>query len=155
MRQSSGSRPSVAKTRLSPAVLDAGNVSGIISAMASGNAICLGYIGTRPSRKSIVKVCRTVGEMTSRRWLLKDPHDRVERLNWLLTGWANYFCLGSVSKAYRSVDAHTRSRLRSWLRKKHKMPDRGTARFPDTYLENSLGLKKLKLLTRDFPWATA
>ena len=113
------------------------------------------YIGTRPSRKSIVKVCRTVGEMTSRRWLLKDPHDRVERLNWLLTGWANYFCLGSVSKAYRSVDAHTRSRLRSWLRKKHKMPDRGTARFPDTYLENSLGLKKLKLLTRDFPWATA
>ena len=70
-------------------------------------------------------------------------------------GWANYFCLGSVSKAYRSVDAHTRSRLRSWLRKKHKMPDRGTARFPDTYLENSLGLKKLKLLTRDFPWATA
>jgi len=54
-----------------------------------------------------------------------------------------------------SVDAHARSRLRSWLRKKHKMPDRGTARFPDTYLENSLGLKKLKLLTRDFPWATA
>jgi hypothetical protein len=41
MRQSSGSRASVAKTRLSPAVLDAGNVSGIISAMASGNAICL------------------------------------------------------------------------------------------------------------------
>jgi hypothetical protein len=37
-----GSRANVAKTRLSPAVLDAGNVSGIISAMASGNAICLG-----------------------------------------------------------------------------------------------------------------
>ena len=41
-RQSSGSRARVAKTRLLPAVLDAGNVSGIISAMASGNASCLG-----------------------------------------------------------------------------------------------------------------
>jgi hypothetical protein len=39
------------------------------------------YIGTRPSRKSIAKVCRTIGEMTSRRWLLKAPHDRAERLN--------------------------------------------------------------------------
>jgi hypothetical protein len=35
------------------------------------------------------------------------------------------------------------------------MPDRGTAQFLDTYLENSLGLEKLKLLTRDLPWAKA
>jgi hypothetical protein len=34
MRQSSGSRARAAKTRFSPVVLDAGNVSGIVSAMA-------------------------------------------------------------------------------------------------------------------------
>jgi glycosyl hydrolase family 42 (putative beta-galactosidase)/group II intron maturase len=41
-------------------------------------------------------------------------------------GWGNYFSLGPVSKAYRAVDAHTRYRLRQWLRYKNsrKEPDR-------------------------------
>ena len=30
----------------------------------------------------------------------------------MLKGWANYFRLGSVSKAYESVDSHVRNRLR-------------------------------------------
>ena len=38
------------KPRLSPAVLDAGNVSGIISAMASGNAICYRVAGLEAQR---------------------------------------------------------------------------------------------------------
>jgi len=29
---------------------------------------------------------------------------QVARLNRLLTGWSNYFCLGAVSAAYRAVD---------------------------------------------------
>lgn len=113
------------------------------------------YIGTRPSQKSIVKVCRSVSELTGRRWSLKDSADRVEQLNRLLTGWSNYFCLGPVSKAYRVVDAHTRHRLRQWLCKKHKMPSRGTARFPDEHLDDDLGLIRLSVRTHDFPWAKA
>ena len=42
------------------------------------------YIGTRPSKKSIKKVCRTISEATSRRWQLKDPEDRVIALNRIL-----------------------------------------------------------------------
>jgi RNA-directed DNA polymerase len=30
----------------------------------------------------------------------------VADLNPMLSGWANYFCLGSVSKAYQIVDNH-------------------------------------------------
>jgi RNA-directed DNA polymerase len=69
------------------------------------------HIGTRPSKKSIRKVCRTISEATSRRWLLKDPEDRVEALHRVLVGWAHHFSLGPVSKAYRAVDSHTTERL--------------------------------------------
>src|SRR5208337_3800256 len=113
------------------------------------------YIGTRPSRKSIQRLCREVSELTRRRWLLFDVEDRVERLNRVLRGWSNYFCLGPVSKAYRSVDWHARRRLRQWLRAKHKVQSKGTARFPDEYLHQRLGLIQLELRTRDFPWAKA
>jgi group II intron reverse transcriptase/maturase len=113
------------------------------------------YIGTRPSKKSIRKVCRTISEVTHRRWLLTDSEDRVVTLNRILVGWANYFSLGPVSKAYRSVDGHTSERLRRWLRKKHKQPGQGTARFPDEHLYDVLGLQRLSVRTRDLPWAKA
>ena len=79
------------------------------------------YIGTIPSRKKIRRLCREISEMTRRRWTLLAPEDRVARLNRMLVGWANYFCLGPVSKAYRTVDAHARYRLRQWLCAKYKV----------------------------------
>jgi hypothetical protein len=113
------------------------------------------YIGTRPTRKKIQRLCREISEVTSRRWTLLDPAERVARLNRMLVGWANYFCLGPVSKAYRAVDAHARYRLRQWLCAKHKVKGQGTPRFPDEYLDQTLGLVKLQSRTRTFPWANA
>jgi RNA-directed DNA polymerase len=113
------------------------------------------YIGTRPSKKSIKKVCRTISEATSCRRLLIDSKDQVRALNRVLVGWANYFSLGPVSNAYRAVDRHARARLRRWLRKKHKQPGRGIARFPDAHLYDVLGLQRLSVRTRNFPWAKA
>jgi len=113
------------------------------------------YIGTRPSQEKIQRICCEISEMTSRRWTLLDAADRVARLNRVLVGWANYFCLGPVSKAYRAVDAHARYRLRQWLCTKHKVKGQGTSRFPDDYLDRTLGLVKLQSRTRNFPWANA
>jgi group II intron reverse transcriptase/maturase len=111
------------------------------------------YIGTRPSKKRIARICDAISEITGRRWLLMDTEERVARLNSMMIGWANYFRLGSVSKAYRAVDAHTRYRLRQWLRAKHKVRGAGTGHFPDEYLYDTLGLVELARRTRDFPWA--
>jgi hypothetical protein len=90
------------------------------------------YIGTCVSMKSIRKVCRTISEAASRRWLLKDFRDWVETLNRALVGWANYFSIGPVSKAYRVADGQASRRLRRWLRNKHKQPGQGIACFPDS-----------------------
>jgi len=78
----------------------------------------------------------------------------VARLNREIIGWANYFCLGPVSKAYRAVDQHTRRRLRQWLCAKHKLPGPGTARYPDDLLHEEFGLVRLAPRTASFPWAT-
>lgn len=101
------------------------------------------YLGTRPSRKRIARICRAISEETSTRWLLTDVQGRVAKLNRMLVGWSNYFCLGAVSKAYHAVDQHAGYRLRQWLCRKHKVRSGGTARFSDEYLYQTLGLVQL------------
>ena len=113
------------------------------------------YIGPRPATKKVQKLCRSLSEHTDRRTCLRDAKDIVRKLNQMLVGWANYFCLGPVSKAYRAIDTHLVERLRWWLCKKHKTPGRGAARFPDEHLYQKLGLKRLTLTTRNLPWAKA
>jgi len=113
------------------------------------------YLGTRPAKKAIRKLCDSILELTRRRHLWLDPEELVARLNSRLLGWANYFRLGPVSKAYSAVDAHVTFRLRQWLRAKHKVSGSGAARYPDTYLNNTLKLVRLPKLTRNLPWANA
>lgn len=113
------------------------------------------YLGTRPSKKSIEKICGSISEETQKRRTVLEVEDRVAVLNRKMQGWANYFCLGPVSKAYRAVEEHARHRLRQWLRRKHKMQTRGTSRYCDDYLQDVLGLVRLRERTRDFPWAKA
>lgn len=113
------------------------------------------YIGTRPSPKSRTRVAGRISDLTARRMLLLDADQVVARLNRLLVGWGNYFCLGPVSKAYRAVDAHTRHRLRQWLRRKHKLAGQGYSRYPDAVLYQDLGLVCLSTRSRNLPWAKA
>jgi RNA-directed DNA polymerase len=113
------------------------------------------YIGTKPSARTIDRIKREISDQTSRRWLWTDVEGRVARLNRILRGWSNYFCLGPVSASYRAVDRHARHRLRQWLRGKHKLKSRGTSRFPDQYLHDVLGLVRLSDLPKSFPWAKA
>ena len=73
----------------------------------------------------------------------------------MMLGWANYFCLGPVSKAYRAVDQHARKRLRQWLCAKHKVQGCGAIKYPDPFLYQGLGLIRLPGRTSSFPWANA
>ena len=113
------------------------------------------YIGTRPSRSSVVSVCRRISELTHRRYGLLDPGVVVRRLNRVTEGWANYFQLGQVSPAYRAVDAHAIRRLRQWLCRKHKVRAGKYVRFSDERLWNDYGLTRLVPRTASFSWAKA
>ena len=113
------------------------------------------YLGTRPAKKRVKRFCAGVSERTQRSTLADRTEDLVADLNRQLRGWANYFCLGPVSKAYRAVDRHTRHRLRQWLCRKHQRAGRGTGAYPDEYLYERLGLIRLEKLTADLPWAKA
>ncbi|MGH9205114.1 MAG: group II intron maturase-specific domain-containing protein, partial [Acidimicrobiales bacterium] len=111
------------------------------------------YLGSRPSKKSIRRMVETISAHTERKTLCLDAEIVVVRLNRQLTGWANYFCLGPVSKSYRAVNAHVTRRLRRWLCLKHKISGNGKTRFPERYLHETLGLVYLPALTRNLPWA--
>ena len=75
----------------------------------------------------------------------------VGRLNRKLRGWANYFDLGAVSRAYDAVNYHVTNRLRRWLCRKHKVRGQGYSRYPDRYLYRELGLYQLSAPAGDFP----
>lgn len=113
------------------------------------------YLGTRPSKKSVSGLIRSIHEQTAHKTCLLDAEELVDRLNRKLRGWANYFKLGPVSKAYRLADKFTTTRLRRWLCHKHKVPGGGHSRYPDEYLYNTLGVIRLSALTRNLPWAKA
>lgn len=113
------------------------------------------YTGTRVAKKSVKRMVEAISRETERRMLLLEADEIVGRLNRKLTGWANYFCLGPVSPAYRAMDRHATQRLRWWLCKKHKVSGRGTTRYPNQYLYEQLGLVNLSARTRNFPWAKA
>ena len=111
------------------------------------------YLGTIPAKKRVKRICQAISDETGRNRTQLDHATVVTKLNRMMTGWANYFCLGPVSKAYRAVDQHARRRLRWWLCHKHKVSRPGTGRSPDERLYGSYGLTRLAERTHSFSWA--
>ena len=62
------------------------------------------YLGTVPSKKRVQRICRAISDETGRDKVWQDSKTVVDKLNRMMIGWANYFCLGPVSKAYSAVD---------------------------------------------------
>ena len=88
-------------------------------------------------------------------WLAGFAATAAFLLNRKIHGWANYFCLGPVSPAYRAVEQHTCRRLRQWLCVKHKERAGGNTHFPQQALHQKFGLVRLTARTASFPWAKA
>ncbi len=112
-------------------------------------------IGHRPSKTSIQRMVRKIHAVTAEAMTWQETTALVDELNCMLRGWANYFNVGTVRRAYRALDSYTTMRLRRWLRNKHKVRRSGYKYYPDSYLYETLGLVRLTRLGCDVSWVKA
>lgn len=101
------------------------------------------YLGAAPAKKAVQRVKGRI------RGLLRPgnqaPWTVVQQaLNRVLRGWANYFAYGTRWMAYRAVDHYVVERVRHFLRRRHKVPSRGTRRFPLARVYGELGVFSLR-----------
>ena len=112
-------------------------------------------LGYRPSKKSIKRMVEKIHALTDRTGTWQETTKLVGKVNRTLRGWANYFQVGTVSKAYRALDSYAAMRLRRWLQFKHKTRRRKGGTYPLPHLYGHFGLVRLSRLGHDVPWVKA
>ena len=97
-----------------------------------------------PSPKSMKSIKQKIKSQTQRNMNPVPIKDIVNNLNATVRGWSNYFYYGYGHRRIKQVRYYMEESLRSQLRYRHKVENRGASyhRFPRKYLYDFLGLYK-------------
>ena len=108
------------------------------------------YLGAAPAKKAVTRVKGRIRQIL--RPGNQAPWDEVrEELNRVLRGWANYFSYGTRLMAYRAVDHYVWDSVRHFLRRRHKVPSRGTRRFSEDVIFGELGVFQFRRFHLESP----
>ena len=113
------------------------------------------YIGTKPSKKSVKRMIESIRIQTGRNTHWLEAGEMVRHINRKLKGWADYFKLGAIGKAYGHIEMYTINRLRRWVCQKHKESGKGKKRYPYESIFKQLGLIQMSKIPQTLPWAKA
>jgi RNA-directed DNA polymerase len=101
------------------------------------------YMGFSPSKKSVNRARRNVGEHLGPNQV--GPWAEVrDRLNQKLKGWKAYFGLGSPLRAFEVLDEHVEERVRHFLRRRHKVQSQGARQFSMKRIFGEFGVFRLR-----------
>ncbi len=101
------------------------------------------YLGASPSKKSVTRLKQKVRGLLQPSNTGSWPEVR-DQLNRMLRGWSAYFCYGTRLLAYRAVDNYVLERVRHFLRRRQKVPSRGTACFSEEAVFGERGVLRLR-----------
>lgn len=103
------------------------------------------YPLVQPSRKALKKIKDNVTALTDRRMTPKSLSVIIEEVNTALRGWVGYFHYRNSSKAFNRLKFHVEARVRTHLRKRHKIKSRaaGFTMFTNRSLYEKYGLYKV------------
>ena len=103
------------------------------------------YPHVQPSKKSLQKIKDRVTELTPRKRTNRRLEWIVNEVNATVRGWVGYFHYRNCCKVLSQLRSHTEERLRTHLRKRHKVRNRktGYVRFPSRLLYERYNLYKV------------
>jgi RNA-directed DNA polymerase len=103
------------------------------------------YAHVQPSKKSLKAIKDRVSALTKRERTCVPLDLVVGAVNATVRGWVAYFHFKNCSKALEHVRGHVEERLRTHLRKRHKVRDRkaGFIKFDNRTLYEKYGLYKV------------
>jgi RNA-directed DNA polymerase len=101
------------------------------------------YLAAQPSKKAVQRLKLKLRAALATG--IVSPWDQVrDQINRKLRGWSAYFSYGTRTLVYRMVDNFVQTAVRHFLRRRHKLQNRGVMRFPDSVIYGELGVLRLR-----------
>jgi group II intron reverse transcriptase/maturase len=97
----------------------------------------------KPSKEALNHIRREIKEQTGRNMHKVATERVISRINTVVRGWTNYFYYGNNSRDFNKLKEYLNMRIRTYMRRKHRVGEKGYRKYAYSYLYGTLGLYKI------------